>query len=130
MVKIIDSDPDLFRNLMKYKVDVVENFVGPDAFSGLIFDLLKTYLMFMFITFLFRVGVNFFRRRKGLPTLEEEENKKQQGLMQSLFGQKSGARVQMNPETGVTFEDVAGVDEAKEELSEIVDFLKNPDKYT
>jgi cell division protease FtsH len=36
----------------------------------------------------------------------------------------------MNPETGVTFEDVAGVNEAKEELSEIVDFLKNPDKYT
>jgi cell division protease FtsH len=36
----------------------------------------------------------------------------------------------MNPETGVKFDDVAGVDEAKEELQEIVDFLKNPGKYT
>ena len=36
----------------------------------------------------------------------------------------------MDPKTGITFENVAGVDEAKEELAEIVDFLKNPEKYT
>jgi cell division protease FtsH len=43
---------------------------------------------------------------------------------------KSKARVEMNPDTGVSFADVAGVDEAKEELTEIVDFLKSPERYT
>jgi cell division protease FtsH len=44
------------------------------------------------------------------------------------FG-KSGARRVEPSEQHVTFEDVAGIDEAKEELTEIVDFLRNPDKY-
>jgi cell division protease FtsH len=45
------------------------------------------------------------------------------------FG-KSKSKFQEVPETGVTFMDVAGVDGAKLELQEVVDFLKNPDKYT
>jgi cell division protease FtsH len=44
------------------------------------------------------------------------------------FG-KSKARVHMEPDTGVTFEDAAGIDEAVEELQEIVEFLKTPEKY-
>lgn len=42
---------------------------------------------------------------------------------------KSNAKVYMEKETGVTFADVAGQDEAKESLDEIIDFLHNPDKY-
>jgi cell division protease FtsH len=42
---------------------------------------------------------------------------------------KSNAKVYMQKETGVTFKDVAGQDEAKESLEEIVDFLHNPEKY-
>ena len=43
---------------------------------------------------------------------------------------KSNAKVYVQKQTGVTFADVAGQDEAKESLQEVVDFLKNPDKYT
>ena len=45
------------------------------------------------------------------------------------FG-KSKSKFQETPDTGVLFEDVAGVEGAKLELREVVDFLKNPDKYT
>ncbi|WP_028953545.1 ATP-dependent zinc metalloprotease FtsH [Synechococcus sp. CC9616] len=45
------------------------------------------------------------------------------------FG-KSKARVQMEPSTQVTFTDVAGIEGAKLELTEVVDFLKNPDRFT
>ncbi len=43
---------------------------------------------------------------------------------------KSNAKVYVEKETGVTFQDVAGQDEAKESLQEVVDFLHNPGKYT
>ena len=43
---------------------------------------------------------------------------------------KSNAKIYMEQKTGVTFKDVAGQDEAKESVKEIVDFLHNPDKYT
>lgn len=42
---------------------------------------------------------------------------------------KSRATLYIDKDTGVTFDDVAGVDEAKEELKEIIDYLKNPQKY-
>src|SRR5439155_1894471 len=50
----------------------------------------------------------------------------QQGLM--AIG-KSKAKVYVEHETGVTFDDIAGIDEARGELMEVVDFLKNPDRY-
>jgi cell division protease FtsH len=50
----------------------------------------------------------------------------QRGLM--AIG-KSKARVYVEHKTGVTFDDVAGIDEARGELMEVVDFLKNPDRY-
>lgn len=49
--------------------------------------------------------------------------------MMGGFG-KSKAKVYMERQTGVTFKDVAGQDEAKESLQEIIDFLHNPQKYT
>ena len=50
------------------------------------------------------------------------------GLMGNMG--KSKAKVYMEKQTGVTFKDVAGQDEAKESLQEIIDFLHNPQKYT
>ena len=52
-----------------------------------------------------------------------------EGGMMGNFG-KSKAKVYMEKQTGVTFKDVAGQDEAKESLQEIIDFLHNPQKYT
>ncbi len=49
------------------------------------------------------------------------------GMMGSIGGNK--AKVYMEKQTGVTFQDVAGQDEAKESLQEIIDFLHNPNKY-
>jgi cell division protease FtsH len=43
---------------------------------------------------------------------------------------KSKVNINLEPDTNVNFDSVAGVDEAKEELAEIVDFLKSPDRYT
>merc|ERR1719183_2811573 len=43
---------------------------------------------------------------------------------------KARSKIELEPNTGVTFEDVAGCDESKLELKEIVDFLKNPQKFT
>jgi len=43
---------------------------------------------------------------------------------------KSPARFQRRPDTGVMFNDIAGIDEAKSEFEEVVSFLKQPDKYT
>lgn len=53
-----------------------------------------------------------------------------QGGMNPMNMGKSNAKFQMEPDTGVKFVDVAGCDEAKGELVEVVDFLQNPDKYS
>ncbi|OGA28586.1 MAG: cell division protein FtsH [Betaproteobacteria bacterium RIFCSPLOWO2_02_FULL_68_150] len=53
----------------------------------------------------------------------------QQGLGGFMSVGKSRAKVYVEKQTGVTFADVAGVDEAKDELKEIVQFLKDPQKY-
>ena len=50
------------------------------------------------------------------------------GMISSIGGNK--AKVYMEKQTGITFKDVAGQDEAKESLQEIIDFLHNPQKYT
>ncbi|AOI91918.1 ATP-dependent zinc metalloprotease FtsH [Burkholderia pseudomultivorans] len=52
------------------------------------------------------------------------------GGMRDLNGMgKSRARVYMQKETGITFDDIAGIDEAKAELQQIVAFLRNPERY-
>ncbi|MGH8745833.1 MAG: ATP-dependent metallopeptidase FtsH/Yme1/Tma family protein, partial [Burkholderiales bacterium] len=53
----------------------------------------------------------------------------QQGMGSFMNIGKSRAKVYVESKTGVTFADVAGVDEAKAELQEVVNFLKNPERY-
>ena len=56
-------------------------------------------------------------------------SKRMMGGMNALSFGKSGAKIVASESTGVTFEDVAGEEEAKEALKEIVDFLEHPEKY-
>ena len=80
--------------------------------DGLMIDILGTLLWFGFLVFF----MSMMMRRMGGG-----------GIMG--VG-KSNAKIYVQKETGVTFKDVAGEDEAKESLTEIVDFLHNPAKYT
>lgn len=72
-----------------------------------------------FLPFLLLVGLFFLLRRAQSGPGSQAMN----------FG-KSKARVQMEPQTQVTFGDVAGIEQAKLELAEVVDFLKNSDRFT
>ena len=80
----------------------------------------STILMVLYYALMF--GVIFFTMRMITKRMSGE------GAMGG-FGH-SKARMYMEKETGVTFKDVAGQDEAKESLQEIIDFLHNPKKYT
>ncbi|HEY7495437.1 MAG TPA: ATP-dependent zinc metalloprotease FtsH [Candidatus Tectomicrobia bacterium] len=101
------DDPDLIRDLETYGVQYSGRYES---------DLLKTLLSWIIPMGLLFVLWGFLSRRMGPG----------QGVMN--FG-KSRARIYAERETGVTFTDVAGADEAKEELQEIIDFLRYPQKY-
>ncbi len=94
--------------------DIVFHYEQPDAMgefvSTMISVLLPTVVLFFMLMFLMR------RMNKG-----------GNGIMG--VG-KSRAKAYVQKETGVTFKDVAGQEEAKESLQEVVDFLHNPGKYT
>ncbi len=86
---------------------------GPSFLASLIFGFGPTLLFLLLIFFFMRRAAAAAGGGAG-------------GLMS--FGRSRARRVEAS-EQPVTFNDVAGIDEAKEELTEIVDFLKNPDKY-
>ncbi len=77
------------------------------------------YIIYQILSTVLLVGVMWFLMRKI-------------GAMSGGMGGmgQSKAKVYMEKETGITFADVAGQDEAKESLEEIIDFLHNPQKYT
>ncbi len=106
----IEDDDTLTQRLLKYKVPVKGEVADS---SSVIISFLLTYvvpilLMWVLLSFLFR--------------------KMSKGGGPMGVG-KSTAKVYVQKETGITFKDVAGEDEAKESLQEVVDFLHNPGKY-
>ncbi len=106
-------DKDLLNLLTEHNVDIaVQPTQQPSpwqqAASSLIFPILLLGGLFF-----------LFRRAQGGGGGNPAMN----------FG-KSKARLQMEPSTQVTFGDVAGIEGAKLELTEVVDFLKNPDRFT
>src|SRR6266852_7033832 len=102
-------DPQFADELQKYGV----TYTG-EVESTLVQDLLSWIVP---VALFFGLWTLIARRMQGLGG----------GLMS--IG-KSKAKVYVESDTGVRFDDVAGVDEAKEELRELVDFLKNPEQYS
>ncbi|ACK68929.1 ATP-dependent metalloprotease FtsH [Gloeothece citriformis PCC 7424] len=106
-----DQNPEL---LAKLKANRVEFDIQPSADHseaiGIMTNLLVLFLLFGIVIVILRRSANASGQAMN-------------------FG-KSRARFQMEAKTGINFEDVAGIDEAKEELQEVVTFLKQPEKFT
>ena len=95
-------------------------------FSGQILEQTSpvlTFLLYWILPILIFVGIGQYMSRKLM-------NKASGGPDSMIFGMgKSNAKVYVKSSEGIMFSDVAGEDEAKENLSEIVDYLHNPAKY-
>lgn len=105
------QDPTLIQNLKERNVRIN---VKPPAESPWYMSVLVSWFPMIL---LIGVWIFFMRQMQG------------GGGKAMSFG-KSRARLLSDQQEKVTFDDVAGIDEAKEELSEIVDFLRDPKKYT
>ncbi len=105
------QDESLTQRLLENDVDVKG--VVPDS-SGMILSIILTYIAPMLLLWL--ILSLLFRRMA-----------KSGGGVMGIG--KSNAKVYVEKETGVSFKDVAGEDEAKESLQEVVDFLHNPGRY-
>jgi cell division protease FtsH len=103
-------EPDIAQELEKYGVKFTR--VYENTFLREIFSWVFLALVFF--------GVWFFLFRSFA---------EKQGMGGFMSIGKSRAKVYVEQKTGVSFEDVAGVEEAKEELREVVEFLKNPKEY-
>ena len=99
-------------NQVEFSGEIVENSTSTFLFSWVLFPLLMLALLSLLMRFIIS------RSGGGAGGF---------GAIGSIG--KSKAKVYMEKETGVTFRDVAGQDEAKESLVEIIDFLHNPQKY-
>ena len=108
------GNTELLSTLNDFKVPVeVKNTSDSAALTGMLFQLL-------IVMFLIGGLMAILRRSANSPG----------GPGQAMSFGKSRARFQMEAKTGVLFEDVAGIEEAKEELQEVVTFLKTPEKFT
>ncbi|HEY9876522.1 MAG TPA: ATP-dependent zinc metalloprotease FtsH2 [Candidatus Obscuribacterales bacterium] len=125
-------DPELDNRVQRLRVDLPGN--APELIS----QLRKAHISFdshpvrnegaiwgvlgnLIFPILLIAGLFFlFRRSSNIPG----------GPGQALNFGKSRARFQMEAKTGILFDDVAGIEEAKEELQEVVTFLKQPERFT
>lgn len=114
------TDETLIPLLEKHNVAFSDPYTPP--MSPVLTFLISYILPFIIIMLLFSLIMNWAAKKGGMGGM---------GGIGGIGGVgKSNAKVYMEKSTGVTFRDVAGQDEAKESLTEIIDFLHNPQKYT
>jgi cell division protease FtsH len=110
-VRLLNQNSELIRELRQNKVKLEQvSSANSRAAVGLLINL-------MWIVPLVALMLLFLRRSSNASS-------------QAMNFGKTRARFQMEAKTGITFDDVAGIEEAKEELQEVVTFLKLPEKFT
>ncbi len=121
LIKVKDSDTEMYTGMAEEVTELTKRMLDygvtvkgyiPDS-SGMVLNILLSYVLPLVLVWVF---FGFIMRRMG----------RGGGIMG--VG-KSTAKEYVQKETGVTFQDVAGEDEAKESLQEVVDFLHNPARY-
>ena len=114
-VEIPVGASQLIQKLKEYNIDF-------DAHPLPRKSLLITIASNLILPLVFIAGLVFF--------FQNSENFSQNSGMSPMNLGKSPARYDQRPETGISFDDIAGIDEAKAEFEEIVSFLREPERYT
>ena len=110
-VKLFDRNPDLSSRIIRSGAQLeAKPSVDRSAVTSILINLLIIFLLLTALVMIIRRSAN--------------------ASGQAFNFAKSKARFQMEAKTGVQFDDVAGIEEAKEELQEVVTFLKEPEKFT
>ncbi|HTV72213.1 MAG TPA: ATP-dependent zinc metalloprotease FtsH, partial [Candidatus Acidoferrales bacterium] len=105
----VDDDQTLIPELRKHGVDIAAENQASQPFVGLVVQFIPFVLMALLLLFILRQA--------------------QSGGSQALSFGRSRAKLQSENRPKVTFNDVAGIEEAKQELAEVVEFLKYPKKF-
>ena len=114
-VEIPVGASQLIQKLKEYNIDF-------DAHPIPRKNLFVTIASNLILPLIFIVGLIFF--------FQNSENFSQNSGSSPMSLSKSPARFDQRPDTGISFDDIAGIDEAKAEFEEIVSFLKEPERYT
>jgi len=113
-VALFESYGELTKKALANKIDIA---VQPTQDNSAVMGVLANLLLFFLL-----IG--------GLLMILRRSSNAPGGPGQAMSFGKSRARFQMEAKTGVMFDDVAGIEEAKEELQEVVTFLKKPERFT
>nr|YP_010283010.1 cell division protein FTSH [Nitzschia ovalis]ULD15774.1 cell division protein FTSH [Nitzschia ovalis] len=114
-VEIPVGASQLIQKLKEYNIDFDAHPLPRKSF-------LITIASNLILPLVFIAGLVFF--------FQNSENFSQNSGMSPMNLGKSPARYDQRPETGISFDDIAGIDEAKAEFEEIVSFLREPERYT